>query len=578
MVAFPRMLQTGEQLAGLTPDLDSVLQYLANERKEQRDLVIKYRAYTISDNTVKAVLTESQVEQFPDGKDPEHKVNLCPVILNTIADRLKVEGITVTVDGEDEQAPPEPPPDEEDTTPAEPVPEGETQGEMLTGTVREWWDASMMDMTSAHLHFSAGRDAEAYLIVEWDADKRRPKFVLEMQDDGVNGGVDIAYDEGSKKPLYATKRWTMRNPDDPLEYKARLNVYYEDRVEKFVSDGLTGGSTGESWSPYEDPDAGNPDPANPHIEWWTDTGMAGGTPLGLPVIHFPVNSDGELTGRSDLADIVPSLCDQLNDASVGLRIAVKLNGFKVRWAVGIDKEASVFETAPGALMTADRPDASFGEFSETNLEQLIKAKDSIARDISTITSVPLPNINPTAQVAAEGTLQQQEAPLIAKVEKRQPVFGNRYEQAVRVAMKAAATFGDLGLSLEQIDELAINVQWKSAIIRNELVDAQRAKLWRENGVPEKIIWREVLGMSTEVIEEAESLKSEGRERSLEDDLARGRSQQFALLQQMGAEARGRRTATNGNGQQEPQAGENPNPGLPQALPGGTPAVGGNLGG
>lgn len=529
---FPNMMRSGLDLAGFTPLLESRLEYAQRQRQAQRELVQRYRRYEAGTQTAR--LNADQLALFPDGKDPEHAVNVCPIICSTISDRVQLQSVSILED------------------------------DLLTEVIQSWWQMSLMDSIVTNLHYVASRDGDVYLQVWFDPDDNAPRFSIQYQDDGYDG-TDIIYDEGTNEPLYATRRWTITNPDDNAEEWARLNVYYDNRVEKYISKGMSSGYVDAGWMPFTDEAEDNPaaDRDQPHIEWWTSDGTPTGEPLGLSIIHFPANAVDNY-GRSDLADVVPALQDQLNDASVDLRIATKFAGSKLRYLFGVQADASAIVTHPGGLMVSSDKDVTAGEFTESNLVQLIDAKDSIYRDISTVTGIPLANINPTAQVAAEGTLQQQEAPLIAKVQKRTRHWANAYEQVIRLALKLDATYGNTTLPLDAIDELSISVQFAPAQVRNEFQDAQRAQLFQQLGVPMPIILREVLGMDADVIAEVEDMLEQERGNRLEEVALTTRQSIAQTMRERGAQIRAQQTG-NATDEQQPE----PEPATPRAAIDGT---------
>jgi hypothetical protein len=89
-------------------------------------------------------------------------------------------------------------------------------------------------------------------------------------------------------------------------------------------------------------------------------------------------------------------------------------------------------------------------------------------------------------VAAEGTLKQQEAGLISKVEDRQITFGDAWEDALRLAIRLQNTFG-----AARYDELTpVEILWQPAAPRSELEHLQTLLLKAQLGVPMTILLAE----------------------------------------------------------------------------------------
>ena len=141
----------------------------------------------------------------------------------------------------------------------------------------EMWTENHMDTVQDDVHQAALRDREAFVIVEWDSDKKRPNFTFNKRfvDTSANGdgeGCWMIYenDDPNQRPLAAVKQWTeiYYDVNGFKRTRTRRNIYYPERIEKWVNDGR--------WRHYEED--GKPWPIN-----WK---MLDGRPIGIPVIHF----------------------------------------------------------------------------------------------------------------------------------------------------------------------------------------------------------------------------------------------------------------------------------------------------
>jgi hypothetical protein len=293
-----------------------------------------------------------------------------------------------------------------------------------------------------------------------------------------------------------------------------MTVYHPNRIEKYISDaGMTGAYSDAGWRPYHgdgdtedaiiEDDYGNQYTAA--VVWWTDTGTPEGEPLGLPVFHLRNASKGGAYGRSDIADVVPSIQDMVNLSTVSLLAATQLSGFKIGVLFGIDPQNDKLKLGPGGWIYSSNPDGSAQQMGETNLVQLMDIKNGFIKDAATTTGTPLSFFNITGQIAAEGTQKQLEAALLAKVQAAQKVFGNAYARAVKMALKLDSLFtpngGGNGLSLEAIDALNIEVRWKPADVRNEREQHDMAKIAKELGVPLEVVLSKYLEFDQDEIAE-----------------------------------------------------------------------------
>ena len=100
-------------------------------------------------------------------------------------------------------------------------------------------------------------------------------------------------------------------------------------------------------------------------------------------------------------------------------------------------------------------------------------------------------------MAAEGTLKQQDEPLIAKVEKRQTLFGAAWESAFRLARRMSNTFGGTAYDETQ----PYRAVWDAAVKRTDQERREEWKAKREIGnIPLRRLWRE-MGYSPDEIKE-----------------------------------------------------------------------------
>jgi hypothetical protein len=478
---------------GLNPAITSYLDYLRTLRADHWADVITYRDYADGEQTAQLTAKQKEIITGSTTKDPEFALNVCSTIISAEVDRLHVKSLGVTATADDMMT-------------GEQASGQEALSDTLTKKAWRWWKQSRMDEGQINAFFSACRDADSYLIVESlvaNGQHVRPRIVVNQAMDG-DEGVEIVYKDNSPStPLYAIKQWTMQRPavDNARIGKVqRRNIYYPDRVEKYINENVSSSYSGALWTPY----MGDGDTSLELIEdtngkvyeaavaWWTNTGAVGGTPLGIPVFHLRNNARGGSYGRSSIADIVPGLQDAINLSAVSLLAAAQLAGFKIAVVTGVDDTVGVLKLFPGSIIRLDAPDAAATQLTESDLRQLIEVKDSYIKDAATITSTPLSFFNITGQVAAEGTLKQQEAALLAKVQRNQVSFGNTIEDAVRMMLKLEVVYGNsLPLSIDAVDELDINCEWKPAETRNdrEVLDLTVIR-HKELGTPRNVAWSE----------------------------------------------------------------------------------------
>jgi hypothetical protein len=401
--------------------------------------------------------------------------NYCVVVVNAVVNRLKVIALKC-----DDKA--------------------------LAAWVWELWESVRADALQRRVHLAAVRDGDTYLIVDWDPEAGRPRMTHNVSYDSENlSGTKVHYtSEQIPQPMFASKRWTELAPEWDRNL-TRLTLYYPDRVEKWVSDPKQ--ARGE-WMPYQP--EGEPWP----IPWVT----AAGKPLGIPVFHFRNRDQGTAYGTSELKAAVP-LQDALNKATIDLIAAGDTTAFRILTAIGFEpKDASTGEElkiAPGSWVWTEAPptEAEIGSIEPADLAPLLSLHSHWGSEIARVTETPLSMFQSTRQVAAEGTLKQQEIGLIAKVEAAQLTFGNVWEDALMYARRLAETFGEEG---EAVGDMAGNLDsiWAPASVRSVAELRIEAEAKKASGVPEQRIWVEVWGYDQDEVDTLSQMREASRDQLL----------------------------------------------------------------
>jgi hypothetical protein len=450
----------------------SYLHHLTNDETARQNNYIKYREYYDGDHDT---LLNERLKKFLSvkGDEEEFNFNLCPIVVDALAERLKVTGFDT---GDSDQG----------------------------QTMWEWWDANNMDGKQGIVHMSAVRDGDHYTLVEWDNDNKRPKLSNELACTGGEG-VKVHYSQENKGEIdYASKRWIAKTGDGAGKFR-RMNLYFDDHVEKYQS------SEGEyegNWRPYIDPPmpgaaVGTEQPGELGAcgwYWWTDTGEQSGKPLGVPIVHFKNKDQGYDWGQSELKDIIPQQ-NALNKSVIDLLASSDVAAFRI--LVGRGDKWNALSIYPGVIANSEKPpsEADLTAIEGEDPAKLIAVVDKFTMTIAQVSRTPISYFQTSKERPAEGTLQQEESGLVAKAEKCQTDFGNSWERMMVIARRLANAFGNAKMDEEQ----SIDVQWKEAQTRNELQHLQVLLLKQQLGVPHKQIWRE-MGYNDKQIAEFEKLK------------------------------------------------------------------------
>src|SRR3954463_15210069 len=137
-------------------------------------------------------------------------------------------------------------------------------------------------------------------------------------------------------------------------------------------------------------------------------------------------------------------------------VAMEFSAYRERWVAGIesdfdsaDRKVAAFKAGVEHLWIAENPQATFGDFTATDLEQFLKVKDSFRIDIASVTGTPLHYFVQQSTGFASGvSLRQNETRFNAKVRDRQAAFGQVWEDAMKFA-----------LQIEGVDQTDVAIQW-----------------------------------------------------------------------------------------------------------------------
>jgi hypothetical protein len=480
----------------LNPVTASKIEYLMGLRKAHYDDVKTLRDY--ANGATPVYLTDDQKIQLVGedsagnpNSDPEFALNVCETTLGVEVDRLNVQDIAVVMAGNEEAS------------------------ANLSSLVWQWWKRNRLDEGQQHAHYAACRDRDSFAIVHYDKEEKYPKLAINQVYDGETSGADMFYtDDDPMQPGTAVKIWIAEETE--AKKIRRKNVYYADRVEKWISEGVALGKFVDAdWRPlrygdidweeglYEVDSLSQPGKVAT-VAWWTESGTESSPGMGIPVKHFRHDARGTAYGTSTIDPLVPGLQDAINRAALDVQAASVLAGFPANYIIGADRDDTTWTIGPSQLLVVENSSGSAGQFPAANLEQLVRVKDTFIKDAATLTSTPLTYFNLSGVIPAEGTQQSLEMALLAKVGRNQVAFGNTWEDIIRMMLKMEFVWG-VGLkgiiaSHEQIEQLEINCEWASAKVKDEKEQAEIAQLLKALGVPDRFVFRH-LGYSEDEIDQ-----------------------------------------------------------------------------
>ena len=123
-------------------------------------------------------------------------------------------------------------------------------------------------------------------------------------------------------------------------------------------------------------------------------------------------------------------------------VAMEFSSFRQRWVSGLevdyDENGEVippFKNGVDRLWLSSNPQATFGDFDTTDLDQFLKVKDSFRVDMASVTGTPLHYFLQSIRGFASGeALGRAEARFLAKVRDRQKAFGQTWSRMMSFAL------------------------------------------------------------------------------------------------------------------------------------------------
>ncbi|MCC6328978.1 MAG: phage portal protein [Acidobacteria bacterium] len=340
----------------------------------------------------------------------EFALNLCPAVVDALRDKLILTEFGVE-DG------------------------GDTG---LPEAAWKIWQANRMGKRSGEVHKEAVKNGDSYVIV-WP----NPAGEVTIYPNRAATCTVIYDEETPGKVLWAAKHWRA------ADKRFRLNLYYTDRIEKYISKktpgdrieatasfydkNFTGGNTAAAANVL--PDAKDFVPIDDDIPVVRN-------PYGVvPVFHFANNSDIGMHGQSELSGAVP-IQDALNKSVLDMLVAMEFASYRQRWASGIEIEYNddgdpipPFTAGIEKLWTTENPEAKFGDFEAANLEQFLKVKDGFRTDMACVTGTPIWYFMQAKGDFPSGeALRKSETRFTNKVRDRQQSFGQVWEDVMAFAL------------------------------------------------------------------------------------------------------------------------------------------------
>lgn len=450
-----------------------------------------YRKYTdYYDGKHLSELTGRAKQYLLNETGVEYSENICDLIVDAMADRLTIDGWTK-----------------------------EKGKEKVLDKAGEVWRFNNMD----HVHKTGiSRTLElgdGFFIVDWDEDAKMPAIHFNHPE-----MVKVEYEpDNPQKKRYAVKVWKddRAGPVNPQgESLVRMNIYYDNRVERYWTDE----NDFKRWHPWFDEGE----------EFWpvpwtrdNEPDLEGNNGRGIAVFHLKNKSRGKGYGVSELRKAIP-LQNSLNKLWLDLFEVSDQQGYPQRWATGLGKtqvgnsttnhSTGQARTGAGSLLTSTNPETKFGQFQPADLNQLVNIIDTRYRTIAGTTYTPIHMLVLAKGILSGEALKKSEAGLVAKVKDRHAPLGNEF---ANIMMMCLALLQDNGTTIEGFDYKTTHLEplWCEAENVDELEKIEVAEAKRRVGVPLRKVLEELgyenvdelMDWVKEELEQAQEMRSSNEE-------------------------------------------------------------------
>lgn len=354
------------------------------------------------------------------------------------------------------------------------------------GERKAWrlWQESGLDADSKLAHTEALSVGECPVIVWRDPDATEPRITVE---DPLQVYVEFApWDR--RRALAGLKRWW-----DPDERASFAVLYLPDRVEWWR------GTPG--WEPMYW--GRNPISRVPIVVLWN-----------MPRLVEP---PGRYSRGQGEHEAIYTLLDLYNKTLLDMATTSEYMAFPQRYAIGvtledesyvtesdeletdgegkpIQTETATLKAGPNRLWKFESPDTSVGQFETADLAAYATMLDKLRADISTATHTPHRKLlpPPTSVPPSGESVRLSDEGLTAKVKAKQLIFGDGWEDVIRLAM---AWTGDARAERKDIETL-----WRDPEVHTESEHADALVKLQALGVPQEALWRRIPASPQEVAE------------------------------------------------------------------------------
>lgn len=364
--------------------------------------------------------------------------NLCPICVDSLADRLQIQGFTSA---------------------------NKADAKRVATETAEIERRNRMDQRRGSIYKDLFIYGETHTIVWPDPEDETQPVIYP----NAPGSIVVKFD-AQKVGLITqgAKFWVEGG-------KCRLNLYFPDRIEKYITSNKA---------------AGLPAKATEFITFYE-----GDEPWPLPnrygrvpIFAYINNAGVGQGGVSELRDVIPPQ-NALNKALCDMLVAMEFEAFAQRWVTGLQVEKDSdgkpippFKAGIDRVWHTLKEGAKFGEFTRANLEHFITVQNGLRASIARIIGFPLHYFMIGQDIPPSGaSLIVASARFTSKVQDRQVSIGNTEADQMRFCLQIRG-LANVDVVAEWKDtspQLDEGTQWDAALKQAQLTG--KAQALRDRG-------------------------------------------------------------------------------------------------
>lgn len=353
-----------------------------------------------------------------------------------------------------------------------------SEDEAVQAAVEQVWRDNELGLHATNIHRKACTFGDAYVFV-WPSETDEKTVNVFYQDPRT---CRVFYDpENPLKVAFAVRKW--REGPEPAngatnERRSRVDLFYPDRIEQYVSVAGAKGDKDKDYVPFED------DLPNPFGE--------------VPIFHF--KTDADEYGKPEHQGFY-SVQDAIHKLLLTHLSGVEYQSFNQRYALMDDSSdsadpadlaASQFDIASevtgGTLASGGETQSQFtggpdqvfvmngtkamGEFTASDPTVIFDPVDKYLAYGAHITSTPISRFQFSGGQPSGESLKVVDRPFVFKVDNRKLSFGQTWKNVFEFALKI------LGFA-----DPALEITWSPSETSDSLADWQTAAAKQAAGVP-----------------------------------------------------------------------------------------------